>query len=531
MARWSRARHLLVPFSLTVLLSVTAQASAQERFHPALNPRQFPVPPSLEPNIEFWRGIFSRYSSTQTVIHDNRHLDVVFAVVAVDDLVRAGESAVAIEVAMRNRVEREVARYGQVLRHLAGDARATAEPSDVARVRSLYARSARRPSDFAEAATRVRGQRGLRDRFAEAIATSGLFIPGIERILTERGLPLEIRCLPFVESMFNYQARSKVGASGVWQFTADTGRRYMRIDRAVDSRHDVWLAANAAAQLLASNYALVGSWPLALTGYNHGIAGMVRAKRILGTSDMGVIAERYSSRSFGFASRNFYAEFVAAVTVYEDRATLFPGVLPKAPLTFDEFRPARFVSMLDLASLTRVDVADLTALNPALSPEVVSGRLLVPSGYPLRVPAGRGRDFDAAFVRLPAERKPSGQPIQTHRVARGETLAAIAQRYDTTVANLREANRLSPRSALRAGHVLTVGAGRWSPLVWTSPTPPVAPSTSVRVHVVRAGETLYQIATRYGLTTAAISAANQLVSPDRLAVGMQIAIPLSHSTR
>ena len=239
--------------------------------------------PCCDCNCFTWRAIFSRYTSTQTVIHDNRHLDVVFAVVDVDDLVRAGESAVAIEIAMRDRVEREVARYGQVLRHLAGDARAPADPSDVARVRGAYGRSARRPGDFGAAAARVRGQRGLRDRFAEAIATSGLFMPGIERILTERGLPLEVRCLPFVESMFNYQARSKVGASGVWQFTADTGRRYLRIDRAVDGRHDVWLAADAAARLLASNHVLVGSWPLALTGYNHGIAGMVRAKRQLGT--------------------------------------------------------------------------------------------------------------------------------------------------------------------------------------------------------------------------------------------------------
>ena len=84
---------------------------------------------------------------------------------------------------------------------------------------------------------------------------------GIERILARYGVPREIQCLPFVESMFNDQARSKVGASGIWQFTRDTGRRYLRIDAAVDSRHDVWLATDGAARLLRDNFAKVSSWP------------------------------------------------------------------------------------------------------------------------------------------------------------------------------------------------------------------------------------------------------------------------------
>lgn len=515
--------------ALVALLGAAAPAASQERFHPALDPERFPVPENLVPNVAFWRAIFSEYESTQTVIHDNWHVDVVFSVVDVSDVVRSGASTFAVERAHRQRVEDEIEKYQRVLRRLAGDTRAEASAADVERVRALYARSSRPVDDFKGAADRVRGQGGLKDTFAEAIERSGMFMPGIERILAGHGLPPELRCLPFVESMFNYRARSKVGASGVWQFTASTGRRFLQMDSAVDARHDVWLAADAAARMLKADYARVESWPLALTGYNHGIAGMVRAVQQVGTSDIGVIVDTYRSSSFGFASRNFYTEFVAAVTVYADRDTLFPDTRPLPPVTFDEFAPERFVSLLDLASLTGTEVQTLVELNPALDDEVGRGRLLVPAAYPLRVPDGELASFERAFDQLPAARKPARQINRTYRVARGDTLSGIARRFGTSTAALQQANGLGRRTVIRVGQVLQVGSGGgWSPLVWTPPETQraaAAPRTGERVHVIRKGETLYQIARRYGLTVAAIAAANNLSSPNRILVGTALAIP------
>jgi membrane-bound lytic murein transglycosylase D len=281
--------------------------------------------------------------------------------------------------------------------------------------------------------------------------------------------------------------------------------------------------------MLKADYARVQSWPLALTGYNHGIAGMVRAVRQLGTKDIGAIVERYESSTFGFASRNFYTEFVAAVTVFADRATLFPGVEPLPAVTFDEFRPGRYVSLLDLAGLTGTNTAMLASLNPALHDEVTEGRLLVPADYPLRVPVGTRASFVDAFGQLPAERKPASQLNRTYRVARGDTLGAIARRFGTTTSTLQRANGLTRANRLRAGQVLEIGpgGGTWSPLVWkpTAPAATASASLTDRVHVMRSGETLYQIAKRYGLTVAALVAANQLVSPDRVAVGTVLAIP------
>ena len=515
--------------SLFAVCFPAGTVGAQELVHPALNPQHFPVPQTLIPAVEFWRGVFSRYESTQTIIHDDLHLDVVFSVVDVGDLVRNGASPAAIERTGRDRVRHEVRRYQQVLRRLAGDRSAEASAADVERVRALYDRSAKGASDFRAAANRVRGQGGLKDRFAEAIETSGMFMPGIEQILARHGVPSEVRCLPFVESMFNYKARSKVGASGVWQFTASTGRMYLEMSSAVDARSDVWLAADGAARMLADNYNRVKSWPLALTGYNHGIGGMARAVRQVGSSDIGVIVNRYRSRSFGFASRNFYAEFVAAVTVFADRTRLFPGVEPLPPVRFDELKAGHFVSLLDLASLTDTGVGDLVALNPALHEDVARGDLLIPAAYPLRVPEGRRAAFESALAQLPDSRKSDRQLSVTYRVAKGDTLGVIARRFGTSTRALQTANGLPRADRIYPGQVLEVrnGGGAWTPRVWVPGAVSARPTAAEagHVHVVRAGETLLRIASRYGLTAAVLATANELTSPDRILVGMQLLIP------
>ena len=161
MQRITSVRGLrLVP--LVAVLALAAPAGAQAPFHPALDAEAFPVPDALVPSVEFWRDVFARYESTQTVIHDDEHLDVVFAVVDVDDLVRSGAAAIVIERAQRDRIRSEIRRYQQVLHHLGGDRGSETSDEDLAHVRRLYAGSARGADDFRAAAGRVRGQTGLR---------------------------------------------------------------------------------------------------------------------------------------------------------------------------------------------------------------------------------------------------------------------------------------------------------------------------------------------------------------------------------
>ena len=98
-------------------------------------------------------------------------------------------------------------------------------------------------------------------------------------VFRDQGMPDDLALLPHVESSFNVRAYSKYGAAGVWQFMRGTGRRFMKVDYVVDESLDPITATRAAARLLRENYAILGTWPLALTAYNHGAAGMARAVR------------------------------------------------------------------------------------------------------------------------------------------------------------------------------------------------------------------------------------------------------------
>ncbi len=183
---------------------------------------------------------------------------------------------------------------------------------------------------------------------------------------SERNLPVDLSRLPFVESLFQWQARSNVAAGGIWQFMPGTGRLFgLRSQAEYDERYDPLRATSAAARLLADNFAALGAWPLAITAYNHGQGGVRRAVRVTGSTDMGVIASTYTGRAFGFASRNFYAEFLAAAKIYRNREHHFPGLAAAAPIAFEEFRPAQFVKVGELAKKAELDLDVLRELNPA----------------------------------------------------------------------------------------------------------------------------------------------------------------------
>ena len=180
---------------------------------------------------------------------------------------------------------------------------------------------------------RIRFQLGLRDRFQEGLIRAGRWRSYIEDQFTALGVPIELAALPHVESSYNPNARSHVGASGIWQFTRSTGRRFMRVDHVLDERNDPWVASRSAGQLLAYNYSIAGNWPMAITAYNHGLSGVRRAQRKFGDTAYVDILRKYDGRTFGFASRNFYVAFLAAKHVDQNVDTYFPGLTPENPPT------------------------------------------------------------------------------------------------------------------------------------------------------------------------------------------------------
>jgi membrane-bound lytic murein transglycosylase D len=422
-----------------------------------------PVPPALKTPVEYWKRIFGTYSINQVVIHDAWQLDRVYEVLDFRPLADSTIGDVAVEGYIRDKVQEEKERVRAILvrlHQLGPDPMGLSE--EERKIWAMFA-DVKAPSKFLEAAAedRIRGQRGLRERFAAGVEVSRRYLPEMEAVFRREGLPVALTRLPLVESCFNVHAYSKVGAAGIWQFMPSTGRLYLRIDDAVDERRDPVASTAAAAEHLKANYEVLNSWPLAITAYNHGRAGMVRAVSAVGSSDLAEIIEHYHGPAFKFASRNFYAEFLAALDVEQHFRDYFGELSPHRPLRTDSVTVPAYVSLKGLAQVTKTDVDTLADLNPGLTHEVVAGKLHVPKGYRLRVPQGAAADFSVRYASLSPDQKRSQQRSisVTHRVRKGQTLMAIAKRYRTTVAAIQRRNNLRGILRVRAGQSLIIPTG------------------------------------------------------------------------
>jgi membrane-bound lytic murein transglycosylase D len=392
----------------------------------------FVHPPELERDVRFWIRVYTEVTTDGGLLHDDWNLGLVYEVLRFDP----GSSPSQRE----RRVTEAKARYAALLRKFAAGATEDLTPHEKRILHAFGANAT--PADYRDAIDRIRFQLGQADRFHEGLIRSAVWEKQIARTLAEHGVPAEIAALPHVESSFNLAAYSKVGAAGLWQFMPSTAKRYMRVDSLVDERLDPYSATEAAANLMLYNYRLVGTWPLAVTAYNHGPGGLRRIQDDLGTSDIAVIVKRYRGATFGFASRNFYVAFLAALEVDRNAEKYF-GPIPRLPDT--QSTPVElpdYISVDALAKAFKVDMGALRVLNPALRPPIWNGSRLVPRGYALRVPGTPPPgEIDAAWSRLPASQRYLAQRNDgAHKMRKGETLAGVAAASGVSLARLLAAN-------------------------------------------------------------------------------------------
>ena len=344
------------------------------------------MPEGLEDNVTFWRNVYAKWSRDKVVIHDDRYLGLVYQVA---DL--PGPTEEVYTPAQKDYVNALKDRWSARLRLLEQRVASRARLSpDEKQLKAQIEREASAGALFG-AAERVRSQRGVRERYRDGLARSGRWEPAFREVFLRHGLPEDLALLPHVESSFQANARSSAGASGMWQFIRSTGRSYMTVDSTIDERLDPVVAADAAARDLKGSYAKLRSWPLALTSYNHGVGGMMRAKERYGT-DMGRIVREYDGRYFGFASRNFYAQFLAARHVARNAERYFPeGVRYDAPLQDQPVRLRYAVMVDDLSRHYRIPPSTLTARNLSWLEPVRSGARPVPAGTTIWLPQGASR--------------------------------------------------------------------------------------------------------------------------------------------
>jgi membrane-bound lytic murein transglycosylase D len=272
----------------------------------------FPRPEVLQPNVDFWRQVYAEHGVEDFVLHDRENLGVVYEVVRVE---AGGNQLRAAELA-KPEIQGARARYEAILTGLAAGSAPQALGPEAADVFRLWGCPCP-PERLQRAAASIRVQQGLREKVEEGLQRARALMPKILPILRKHEVPEELAALPLVESTYNPDARSKAGAVGMWQFIRPTGKRYLTITRKRDDRRDPIRSTHAAARYLRSNYQSLGSWPLAIVAYNHGHEGILAAKTAVGSDAIEEIVTRYTGPRFGFASRNFYAEFLAALDLME----------------------------------------------------------------------------------------------------------------------------------------------------------------------------------------------------------------------
>lgn len=268
----------------------------------------FPKPAALEPAVTFWKKTYGVWSRSEVAFHDDRHLDLIYEVMLLPGNVGEGltqeqkDLVSARREYWKNQVSQVAAklRYGATLN--ASDRQLIAKVENIGQPLSI----------LDDASDRVRSQRGTRERFKRGLEISGRYNRKFRQIFHDAGLPEDLAYLPHVESSFQLTAKSSAGAVGLWQFTRAAAKTFIPGNGGgADLRLDPYASAIGASRYLNSAYGKLGDWPAAITSYNHGIGGMKRAQNQMGPNFVRIV-ENYDGPAFGFASRNYYVQFLAA---------------------------------------------------------------------------------------------------------------------------------------------------------------------------------------------------------------------------
>lgn len=379
-----------------------------------------------------------------------------------------------------------------------------------------------------------RYMRNSRNSLSAILGRSTRFMPIFEQALEEAGLPLELKYLAVVESALRPDATSRVGAAGLWQFMAPTGRMYnLEVSSLVDERRDPYKSTAAAARYLKDLYDMFGDWHLALAAYNCGPGKVARCIRATGKKDFWDIYYMLPSET-----RMYVPLFIAAnyAMTYYEQHNIEP-VLPIKRLTTDSVTVKNRLYFEHISKVMDIPVDALKELNPQYRCDIIPGSATKP--YTLILPSQQAFAFvvmqDSIIAYTKREMEAQGiteDEISTeptpiyHKVRSGETLSKIARKYGTTVKNIKKWSGIKS-DRLRVGQTVIVG---WSNGSYVAPKSAAkskkntATADKSSYHKVRKGETLSTIAQRYGTTVKRIKRANNMTS-DRISVGQRLAIP------
>jgi membrane-bound lytic murein transglycosylase D len=428
----------------------------------AMNEEEFETPELLKENVAFWTHLFGLYDRNHTIFYNSDDVGVVYSVL---DFSEVDATAGSVKTIKKQLITEEAKRIKGILKKVAKHVSTAKQNSDNGKItlslkgfddeekriaKLLLTQLDKKELGEKRILKSFSYRNGYAHRFRKAIKVSGRYMDEMKRIFRERGLPEELTIIPFIESSFKLEAYSRAGAAGIWQFIRATGKRYLHIDEYTDERYDPILATYAAATHLTNEYALFNNWPLTINGYNTGPGRIQKAIKKLKTKDIGVIVKKFKGSGYGFDSRNYYPEFLAALDVYENQEYYFGDLKPEQPEEFVYLALPSPMNIQKLSELSGQPISEVADLNRGFKPEVISGAIQLPKGYLIRVHPTAKENVYLAMQQL-FDRV---QYATHHVVGTGDSLRRIAKKYDLKAKQLAVHNNLLPNEDLTPGTVI-----------------------------------------------------------------------------
>ncbi|MFZ0482980.1 MAG: LysM peptidoglycan-binding domain-containing protein [Desulfobacterales bacterium] len=357
---------------------------------------------------------------------------------------------------------------------------------------------------------------GEKKFFIEAYKRSGKYRPYIVSELKAAGMPVELSWLPLIESGFKVNALSRARALGPWQFIPSTGYKFgLKRDKYIDERIDPIKSTKAAIEYLKELHQIFGDWSTVLAAYNCGegrVLRVIRSQNINYLDNFWDLYERLPRETARYVPR-----FMAALFIINNPEKYgLDAITVDEPLEYENVTVSKQIHLKNVAKEIGVSEKTLRELNPELR-----YRILPQDEYPLRVPTGKSEVLLANLDNIPVTHPP--QPAYVyHRIRTGESLSTIARRYRSSVRKIMRANNLHRSSYIVAGKKLKI------PLRGTMPYRPKIDRTKdftlPSIHVVKRGDSLWNIAKRYGITTKKIQSLNELQTT-QLHIGQILKMP------
>ena len=483
----------------------------------------FPCPDALRRRVDFWIDVYGRWRTNDAILHDAQRPHRVYKIIKGKACGTNGNTQFIKEQKrqIRLRLER--------IAILIEQNKTITQAKDKHYLNMFPERS---PAVLRRATRNLRCQSGNKDGFRNALRRFGTYGPIVRRVLKDAGLHQDIQYLPFVESSYNPEAYSRVGAAGMWQIMPRTARELgLELNATMDERLDPEAASWAAARYLKdskknltvaarskkANVSDSELTPFVITSYNYGVNGMRRAIKKLGP-DFLTVLNRYRTKKFRVAVKNFYAGFLAARHVAQNSKRFFGSYSKGRPLRYDTIMLRSSVSIDRIRAVFGISLSRLKSLNPALTRFVWHGWREIPGGYPLRLPLRQGgwADKIAYLHSLPPEAD-RGTP-KRYTVRSGDTACAIASAFRVKCRDLIDMNRLGRQAVIRVGQSVQIP-------MRTSGKRRLLSRADPGVYTVAPGDTVCGIAKRYGVKCSALLATNELTSGSVLSVGRKLVIP------